>query len=246
VDAHVLSGGFEPSQTSNGLVGGVDVSLRAGMGLEGVIGDAGDGLVFAQLGYRATSPSTNKFSQHGQGAYTGNLTAAIPAENGWSMRFRMPFYLIPGDLLFMSPLYVLDPDAYTRMAVTAANGGLIPWQLGYATRFGRFQFVLGRELGVTFYGLNGDQQLLSYGTPEDGILRIVNYKSIGYDIPILEYRPYRRFSTDQASTLLFQLVADDEVPYDVTLDNQPGVPPVHLHNVWSLGLRMTFTWRRYW
>ena len=39
------------------------------------------------------------------------------------------------------------------MAVTAANGGLIPWQLGRATRFGRFQFVLGREIGATFYGL---------------------------------------------------------------------------------------------
>jgi hypothetical protein len=66
VDARVLSGGFEPSQTSNGIVGGVDVSLRAGMGLEGVLGDAGDGLVFAQFGYRATTPSTNKFSQQGQ------------------------------------------------------------------------------------------------------------------------------------------------------------------------------------
>jgi hypothetical protein len=246
IDGRVLAGGFEPSQTDNGFIAGVDVSLRAGMGLEGVVGDAGDGLVFAQLGYRATTPSTNKFSQNGHGQYTGSLTAAVPAEYGWSLRFRMPFYLVPGDLLFMSPLYLRDPEGYTKMAVTAANGGLIPWQLGQATRVGRFQFVLGRELGVTFYGLGGNQQLLSYGTPEDGILRIVNFKSIGYDIPILEYRPYRRFSTDQASSLLFQLFVNNEVPYDVTLENQPGVPTVRLDNVWSLGLRMTFTWRRYW
>ena len=43
------------------------------------------------------------------------------------------------------------------MAVTAANGGLIPWQLGWATRFGRFQFVLGREIGATFYGLGSER-----------------------------------------------------------------------------------------
>ena len=60
----------------------------------------------------------------------------------------MPFYLVPGDLLLMSPLYFFDPEAYSKMAVTASNGGLIPWQLGMSTRIGRFQFVLGRELGV--------------------------------------------------------------------------------------------------
>jgi hypothetical protein len=52
------------------------------------------------------------------------------------------------------------------MAVTAANGGLIPWQLGWATRFGRFQFVLGREVGVAFYGLqSGDTLLAPSATP---------------------------------------------------------------------------------
>ena len=67
----------------------------------------------------------------------------------------MPFYLIPGDLLFLSPMYFISPETYTGMAVTASNGGLIPWQAGWATRFGRFQFVLGRELGATFYGYGG-------------------------------------------------------------------------------------------
>jgi hypothetical protein len=57
----------------------------------------------------------------------------------------MPFYVVPGDLLFMSPMYLLDRDAYTKMAVTAVDGGLILWQLGHATRVGRFQFVLGRD-----------------------------------------------------------------------------------------------------
>ena len=57
-----------------------------------------------------------------------------------------------------------------------------------ATRFGRFQFVLGREIGVTFYG---DESLLAPGEP--GTLRIIAFKSTYVDLPILEYRPYRAF-----------------------------------------------------
>ena len=69
----------------------------------------------------------------------GNLSAAIPARSGLSTRFRMPFYLIPGDLLLLSPMFFINRDAYTNMAVTAGNGGLIPWQSGLATPIGRFQ-----------------------------------------------------------------------------------------------------------
>jgi len=47
-------------------------------------------------------------------------------------------------------MYFFARPAYTQMAITAINGGLIPWQQILATRFGRFQFTLGRELGVTF------------------------------------------------------------------------------------------------
>ena len=60
----------------------------------------------------------------------------------------MPFYVIPGDLLFLSPMYFTNRQKYTELAVTAANGGLLGWQQGYATSIGRFQFVLGRELGA--------------------------------------------------------------------------------------------------
>src|SRR5205085_6396684 len=130
------------------------------------------------------------------GIVNGNLSAAIPARSGLSLRFRMPFYLIPGDLLLMSPLYLVKPKTYTGMAVTAGNGGLIPWQSGWSTAIGRFQFVLGRELGIVFYGQSGRDQLLVPGNASDGTFRIVNFKSTAYDLPIFEYRPYRAFSTN--------------------------------------------------
>ena len=63
----------------------------------------------------------------------------------------MPFYLVPGDLLLMSPLYLVSPSLH-RHGGHGEQRRADAWQSGWATRFGRFQFVLGRELGATFYG----------------------------------------------------------------------------------------------
>ncbi len=155
------------------------------------------------------SPSTNRFDNTFAGS--GNFSAAIPARAGLALRFRMPFYVLPGDLLLASPLYLIDRKKYLNMAVTAANGGLIPWQSGWSTAIGRFQFVLGRELGITFYGLQGSDQLIAPAVDGSGP-RIVDFKSVSYDLPILEYRPYRSFSTNQSSSLVIQLFTAADVP----------------------------------
>jgi hypothetical protein len=245
LEARGVSGGFAPGQSENGMIYGLDLGFRAGVGLEGVIGDAGDGLVFGQIGVHADGSSTNSILDgSGSGGVGGSLTAAIPSRTGFSLRARMPFYLVPGDLLLMSPLYFFDPEAYSRMAVTASNGGLIPWQLGMSTGIGRFQFVLGRELGVTFYGLGSIDSLIappSAGRP----LSIVDYKSTYYDLPILEYRPFRSFSSNQSSSVMFQLFGGIDVPYGDATVAPVGAPAVKLSPVYSIGLRMVFDWRYY-
>ena len=38
------------------------------------------------------------------------------------------------------------------MAITAADGGLIPWQRRLHTAIGTFSSSLGREVGVTLFG----------------------------------------------------------------------------------------------
>ncbi|MGB8436506.1 MAG: hypothetical protein WCE38_19845, partial [Burkholderiales bacterium] len=246
IDARAINGGFVPSENSVGWIGGLDIGFRAGFGFEGALGDSGDGLVFGQIGLRAETPSTNKAQGTVLGAVGGSLGAAIPSRTGLSARIRMPFYVVPGDLLFMSPMYWIDRTAYTQMAVTAANGGLIPWQQGWATPIGRFQFVLGRELGVTWYGiLAGEDQLLAPSDPPGGLGRVVNYKSVFFDVPILEYRPYRAFSSNQSSSIVFQLFAGADVPYGESIDSPRGAPPVNLRTIYSLGLRMVFDWRYY-
>jgi hypothetical protein len=161
-----------------------------------------------------------------------------------STRLRAPFYLIPGDLVLLAPLYFIAPERYEAIAVTAANGGVIPWQSGFASRFGRFQFVLGRELGVTFYGISGRDRVLAPGAA-GGPARVVEYKSTALDLPILEYRAYRSFSSNQSSTVLFQLFTSLDMPHSASVISPPGALPADLRDVWSVGIRLVFDWRYY-
>jgi hypothetical protein len=245
IDGRVVDGGFSELQTSRGYMAGVDLSVRAGFGLDGVLGEAGDGLVYASIGLRSDSPSSIRFNENFPGSSGGNLSAAIPARTGLALRFRMPFYLIPGDLLLLSPLYLVDPKAYSKLAVTAGNGGLIPWQLGWATAIGRFQFVAGRELGITYYGLDDRDQLIVPRSDATGPARIVNFRSIAYDLPILEYRPYRAFSSNQSSSVVFQLFAAADLPRNASTTFPVGAPTPGMRTVWSVGLRLVFDWRHY-
>ena len=100
-----LDGGFTGMESGDGVVGGADLSLRFGYGIEGVIGEEGDGLVYFSLGYSGDTPSSNKFSEAIDSQDAGSFTTAIPGRTGFSVRISMPFYLIPGDLLLLSPLY---------------------------------------------------------------------------------------------------------------------------------------------
>lgn len=132
------------------------------------------------------------------------------------------------------------------MAVTAVNGGLIPWQLGWATRFGRFQFVLGREVGVTFYGIGSDENsLLAPGTAPGSGPRVVRFESTYYEFPIVEYRPYRAFDSTQTSALKVQLFGAVDVPHKDRVVFPLGAPAADLDRVYVIGVRLVFDWRRY-
>ena len=243
LDVRYMDDGFTGLEGS-GYVAGADLSFRIGMGLEGVLGEAGDGLIFLSAGYRGDAQSTNDFIDTAGAAQGGSLTAAIPGRTALNARLRMPFYLIPGDLLLLSPLYFISPTTYQNMAVTASNGGLIPWQLGWATRFGRFQFVLGREIGVTFFGELSDDTVFAGGdTP--GSLRIIGFKSTYVDLPILEYRPYRAFDQTQSSAAIFQLYAGIDEPRSERVIAPEGASVIRFDRVYSLGVRIIFDWRRY-
>jgi hypothetical protein len=247
----LIFGGFGEGQETIGVIGGLEISGRFGAGLDGVINESGDGLAFIDLGYRQDASSSTEVLDVEELRAYGNIYSTIPGRSAFSSRLRLPFYVLPGDLLILGPLlFFIDQEALVSVGVSAVNGGLIPWQRGIETSFGRFQFVLGREVAVYLYGrTKTPDALVTYSTGENGIedLFVISYRSTQLEFPILEYRPFRSFDADQRSSLFIQIYGAADFPHDVkVLESVTGttIPP-ELETVWSLGLRLIFDWRHY-
>jgi len=154
----------------------------------------------------------------------------------------MPFWLIPGDLILAFPLLIFSPETYTNMAVIAGNGGLIPWQSGIATPIGRFQFMLGREIAIAFYGIGSHPDVMLIPSKTENT-KMVKYKSTQFEIPIVEYRPFRTFSSDQSSSLVLQLNFGFDIPHSQKVIIPENVNIPELKTIYYLGPRMVFDWR---
>jgi hypothetical protein len=128
----------------------------------------------------------------------------------------------------------------------SANGGLVPWQTGIATRVGRFQFVLGREFGLSFYGYASDQKV-AIPTPAVAPAgqTVVKLRSIAVDVPVLEWRLFRKFSLDQSSGLGMQFYAGFDRPTSASVVEPFGAPKPHLDTIVTGGVRLVFDWRHY-
>ncbi|MDH4069121.1 MAG: hypothetical protein OEV30_01730 [Ignavibacteria bacterium] len=252
VGSNVISGGYGEGQKNAGIVNTIEAAVRLGLGLDGVMNESGDGLVFLDIGYRQDASSSTSFVDFEELDQFGSLTSAIPARTAMTARLRLPFWLIPGDMLILGPImYFISPKALTNMAVQAGNGGLIPWQSGIATSIGRFQFVLGREVSVAFFGHTRRQDDRFFLATEDDIL-IIGMQSLYFDFPILEYRPFRTFSLTQSSSLAIQLTAGFDIPTHVQVissefqGRDPSTVPVpELNTIWHFGVRVAFDWRSY-
>ena len=229
-----LNRGFGSAQSGGGGTGVLDLSFRMGLGLEGVMNASSDGLTFIDVGVRQDS------STHGGGA-------SVPGRGGIVLRGRAPFWLVPGDLILAAPILAFTkPSALTKMGVQSANGGLIPWQAVIATRIGRIQFVLGREVAVSLYGFTSEQSFLlpTPGVPPVNATQI-HLQTIRFDFPIVEYRPFRSFSQNQSSGLGFQFFAGFDKPDSASVVQPVGAPKPRLTTITTFGVRMVFDWRHY-
>jgi hypothetical protein len=232
VSGGAQGGGFGSTQTSATTDSGLDAAVRVGVGLEGVLNQSSDGLAFLDVGVRLDSPT---------------LGSGVPGRGALTVRLRAPFWLVPGDLIVTAPVLALTaPQKLQKMAVESANGGLIPWQSGRASRIGRFQFVLGREVAVSLYGYLGDQTILipTLGVPPLNRTQIL-LRSIQFDLPVLEWRLFRTFSLNQSSGLTVQFNAGFDKPMSVSVVQPEGAPRPDLHTIVNGGVRVVFDWRRY-
>jgi hypothetical protein len=237
--------GFGPDQNEQGIIGGLDANAMVGFGLDGVLNKSGDGLIFLQVGWRQDAPSTSQLIHDIPDPYVNSIISTIPGRSAINLRVRLPFFLVPGDLLFAGPiLALLSPKTLQKMAVTAVNGGLIPWQSGIATSIGRFQFVLGREIGVSFYGLGKTKDAI-FVIDKTGQSALVTYKSMKFDFPVIEYVPLRSFSENQASTLKLQVSIGVDIPKITQVIVPNAYDPMVLNPVWNINARVLFNWRHY-
>lgn len=243
------SGGLDSETASTRGTGTMDLSVRLGLGLDALLGDMGDGQIFLQAGvsYQGKQSATCTGCT-GEEAFR-ELFPRLPARTGISTRIRLPFWLVPGDLLVATPLLVFtSPHTLEKMAITAANGGVIPWQAGFSTFLGRMQFCLGREVGATFYGYSGgeDKFLAVENVPDGGAFLVpISLRSVDVELPVLEIRPFRDFSAQQTSALLVQIGAGADFPTKVTVLYPSTAPKPDLSPSYYGYFKLLFDWRRY-
>jgi hypothetical protein len=243
------SGGFESTDSASRAVGTMEIGARAGLGLEALLGEAGDGQIFLQAGFLQEIGSKDTCADPCSGAgLVAGIALRTPARKAIATRIRLPFWLVPGDLIVAAPvLGFLAPKTYEAMAVVAANGGVIPWQAGLSTFLGRVQFVLGREVGVSFFGYSGGEDQLFVSTPGSptGAITAVSLRTIRWDFPIVEVRPFRSFATTEAAAVLIQIGMGFDKPTSVTAVAPSSAPPPDLKTSSSVYVRLAFDWRHY-
>jgi hypothetical protein len=246
VNGSILSHGFSTYQETIGMVPGLEIALRLGLGLEGLLNESSDGLTFLDIGYRIDGPSTMKVATDSTLANLGSFGSAMPSRNAYFLRLRLPFYLIPGDLLILAPVLLFtNRNAMNKVIATAGNGGLIPWQSKMNTPIGSFQFILGREVGVSFYGTGATPDAFMIPWDEKGNGVITSIHSTQINFPILEYRLGRSYAARQSADFFMQLYGGIDIPgkrRNLYPENTP-MPP--LRNIYFVGLRFVFDYRHY-
>ncbi len=249
VIAEGADGGFSANR-EGGAAGSLDLGLRFGYGIDALLGDSGDGLVFVQGGILLQSRSTGGCGTDcPPDPILSQFVPGLPARSALNFRLRVPFWLIPGDLVLAAPVLALaNPKLLEKMAIVASDGGLIPWQTKLSTPIGSLQFVAGRELGVNLFGyLGGEDAFLAVsgrGPSGAPIFQPVEVRSIEWNFPILELRPLREYGTRYSFSTLVQFGAGFDTPFDAQ-SLVPGQPVPPLKTRYFGFVRVFFDGRRY-
>ncbi len=245
-----VSGGVGFGSTSGTVAGGtIDAGIRLGFGADSVTGSVGTGIAFIEAGFTA---STAAAGPCGTGPGCDALGSAafvprIPAKTGMSFGIRVPFWVLPGDMLILGPVLALtSPQALSKVGVEAGSGGLIPYERSFGTAVGFFQVVAGREFRMSLfgYGLSSDPTaVLKIGTLPDGTPQygVVQYKQIQLHFPVVEWTPFRTFATQLTFSAPIQLGFSVGLPSTTVLN--PPTASYSASPVWTVWLRGIFDGR---
>jgi hypothetical protein len=221
-------------------------AARFGVGLEDLAGPSGDGQLWLQAGIQMRNSEAGVCQGTCGGLGAGTLVG-IGSRNALALRLRVPFWLIPGDLIVATPILALTSmKTLTQMGIVSVNGGLIPWQAAIPTKVGRFQFILGREVGLNLYGYTrGADKVTLIPITSTGYGQPIQYemKSMEWEFPLVEWRLWRTFAGKQASTFVLQLGGGYE--HSTSFEPVAGGPSVNPPPRYLVFLRASFDGRLY-
>ncbi len=244
-------GGYD-SWANTRLRSEFEIGARLGYGLEGLLTRSMDGQMWVQgelvsdpvqldLGCTTCTP----YPAASSGKRTGVSVPRVGARSALKLSLRMPFYVVPFDLVILAPVLMFtSPQALTSVVFASAAGGLLPIERKFETDIGTFQFMAGREVGVTLWGFTGHtNQFLYTPIPDKAAIRAVNYDSLELDFPIFEYVPPRVFATTLSLAAEFQLGFNVEIPMNVAFADNGQT--FSLGPSWNIYLRFRLDARKY-
>ena len=146
-------------------------------------------------------------------------------------------------------LALAAPGALNDVGVAAASGGLIPYERTFRTGAGSFQIVAGREVQGTLFGILGEANrplyIVPLGTNPDGspAYGVMAQKSLALAFPLVEWTPFREFSTQLTFTACLQLGFGVEVPLSTNVVYPEGAALPDSPPAWNVFLRGQFDGR---
>jgi hypothetical protein len=229
--------------------GSLSAGVRLGFGAESLTGSVGTGLMFVDAGITMQSAQTNSCSGDPVCTVLGSSAffPRVPARTGLRLDMRLPFYVLPFDMLLLGPiLAVASPSALSSVGVAAASGGLIPYQRSFGIGVGWLQVIVGREVSAVLYGYLSDVLVLVPVAPPptpDAALGVAKLKSIALSFPVLEWTPFRTFATQLVFAAVVQLGFGVEIPFTSQVVYPTGYGNVTPGASWNVFLRGQFDGR---
>ena len=201
------------SAAGTSLTGNLGAGVRFGFGADSLTGSIGTGIGFLEVGFVSQSAQQGECGADPGCAALGPAAffPRVPARTGFDLGLRMPFWVVPGDILILAPvLFFADRQALSKVGVEAASGGHWPYERSFATSAGIFQFIAGREFRVALFGYLWQEApiaILQYGTAPDGTHQYatVQFREVQLQFPVVEWTPFRTFATQLTVATQIQL-----------------------------------------
>lgn len=205
------------------LVSGV----RAGYSAPAISGTFGTSNAFLEVGLVIQSSQAQNCGAQRCADISplSGLVPRVPARTGLRLGVRLPFYLIPGDMLLLTPvLLAVSPRAVQRVGIKAMQGGLIPYERSFLTPLGSLQLVAGREVDFTLFGYFAESLEVRPINATDG--GIVATRSMRARFPVVEWTPLRSFATNLAFAVPIQLGVGFEAPLSTRVVEPKDAGPI--------------------